>query len=475
MERLKQFYIGGAWTSPSESTKRDIISPSTERAVGTVAMGETLDVDRAVGSARAAFDGFASSSRDERLGLLSEIIRVYRSRAEELADAVTLEMGAPYGLARSDQVPAGLNQFVSTAEALRTFEFETRRGLTAVMHEPIGVCALITPWNWPLLLIGSKVAPALAAGCTMVLKPSEMAPISATLLAEILHEAGVPAGVFNLVHGEGMTVGAALSSHRDVDMVSITGSTRAGIQVARNAAWTVKRVHQELGGKSAAIVLPDVDLEVAIAGAVRAVLENSGQSCDTTSRILVQRLQLQRSLDIAVQTLDEVTVGNPQDVATTLGPVASMAQYHRIQELIERALGAGATLVAGGLGRPAGMTRGAFVRPTILANVSPAMEIAREEIFGPVLTFIAYEDEDHAVRIANDSLYGLSGAVWCDDLERARSVARRIRTGMYHINGKGLDGSSPFGGYKQSGNGREYGEYGLREFLEAKSIFGYYV
>ncbi len=407
MDKLLKFYIDGSWTDPLNANNREVVDPATEQSVAQVAMGGVVDVDRAVSSARAAFDGFASTSRAERLELLGAIIATYRTRAEELADAVTSEMGAPYGLARSDQVPAGLNQFVSTMEALESFEFERRDKSTAVLFEPIGVCSLITPWNWPLLLIGSKVAPALAAGCTMVLKPSELAPLSAQVLTEILHEAGVPAGVFNLVNGDGATVGTALSSHRDVDMVSFTGSTRAGIAVATAAATSVKRVHQELGGKSANIILSDVDLETAISSSVKAVLENSGQSCDATSRILVQSGDLDRCLEIAVATLGEVSVGNPRDVTTTLGPVVSMSQYFRIQGIMERALDDGAVAVAGGLGRPQGLTTGAYVRPTILSNVAPEMEIAREEIFGPVVTFITYEEEDDAVRIANDSPYGL--------------------------------------------------------------------
>ena len=471
---LDQFYIDGQWTAPSGTTRSWIVDPATEETIGAVALGDANDVDRAVSAARRAFSSFSQASVRERLELLDSIAQHYQDRLDDLVEAVTREMGAPRTLSREDQVPAGLGQFRRAREALNGFDFATRAGTTAILYEPVGVCALITPWNWPLLLIGSKVAPAIAAGCTMVLKPSELAPLSAVIMTEILHDAGVPAGVFNLVHGDGPTVGAALSRHEDVDMVSITGSTRAGVEVARNAAPSVKRVHQELGGKSAHIVLSDADLSEAITSSVVAMMENAGQSCDARSRILVPRSRLTQAEEIARRTIDGVSVGPPERAETVVGPVVSAAQYERVQGLIARALEQGATTVAGGLGRPRGLDRGYFVRPTVLSNVTNEMEIAREEVFGPVVTLIAYDDDDDAVRIANDSLYGLSGAVSSGDLQHARDVAARIRAGMFHINGKGLDGTSPFGGYKRSGNGREYGVFGLREFLEVKSVFGYF-
>ena len=474
MEHLREFYIDGRWVEPHGSSTHDVIDPSREIAVATIALGDEDDVNAAVAAARGAQASFAATSREERLDLLEAVIAAYRARAHDLEAAVTLEMGAPVGLARADQVPAGLNQLIQAANALRTFEFEERHGTTALLHEPVGVTALITPWNWPLLLIGAKIAPALAAGCTMVLKPSEFAPLNALLVAEILHDAGVPAGVFNLVNGTGPVVGAALSRHRDVDMVSITGSTRAGVEVARHAATTVKRVHQELGGKSANIILDDADLATVLARDVVAVMENSGQSCDAGSRILVPEGRLEEAERVAARAVASLVVGDPSDPRTSLGPVVSRPQFEKVQRLIHSALREGATLVAGGLGRPEGLDCGYFVRPTVLSRVSNDMTIAREEIFGPVVTLLTYRDEEDAIRIANDTVFGLSGYVSSADPERARRVARQIRSGMMHINGVGFDGVSPFGGYKQSGNGREYGVYGLRDFLEVKSVFGYY-
>ena len=474
MEGLTKFYVDGEWIEPSGTARSWVVDPATEERVGEVVLGDARDVERAVAAARRAFAGYSLTSVSERRDLLTSVIESYEAHFEELADAVTREMGAPRTLSRDDQVPAGLGQFLRARDALVDFDFVTRDGSTAILYEPVGVCALITPWNWPLLLIGAKVAPALAAGCTMVLKPSELAPLSAVVMAKVLHEAGVPRGVVNLVHGDGATVGRALCEHDEVDMVSFTGSTRAGVEVARNAAPGVKRVHQELGGKSAHIVLPDADLAAAVSYAVTAMMENAGQSCDARSRILVPRARLSEAEEIARRSVDAALVGPPQDARTVVGPVVSARQYERIQGFLTRAISQGATTVAGGPGRPPGLERGYYVRPTILSNVTNDMEIAREEVFGPVVTLIAYDDEEDAVRIANDSPYGLSGAVSSGDLERAREVARRIRAGMFHINGKGLDGRSPFGGYKRSGNGREYGVFGLREFLEVKSVFGYY-
>ena len=473
MDNTKKFYINGEWVQPATSSTIDVINPATEQPIASVAMGAKEDVDRAVAAARAAFLTFSTTTVDERISLLERIIEVYQSRAEDLAQALMQEMGAPSGLAHAAQVPCGVGQFASALDSLKKFQFEDKVGTTNIVHEPIGVCALITPWNWPPLLITAKVAPALAAGCTMVLKPSELAPLNALIFAEILHEAGVPAGVFNLVNGAGPTVGNALTGHPDVDMVSFTGSTRAGIEVAKNAASTVKRVAQELGGKSANILLDDVDLATAIPRDMGDVCANSGQSCNAGSRFLVPAARLDEAIEIAKLAAEKITVGPPEGEGVQIGPLVSQTAYDKVQRLIQSALDQGATLVTGGLGRPEGLDVGYYVRPTVLAHVTNDMAIAKEEIFGPVITLIGYADDDDAVRIANDTVYGLSGFVSSPDKNRARSVARRMRTGMVHVNGAGLDFAAPFGGYKQSGNGREYAEFGLREFLEVKSIFGY--
>ena len=473
MQNADRFYINGEWVEPTTSSTLEVIDPSTEKPIATVALGGAEDVDRAVAAARAAFESFSTTSVAERIALLERIIEVYQSRGDDLARTIMAEVGAPAALAHAAQVGAGLGQFASALDALKNFAFEEMRGTTQIRHEPIGVCGLITPWNWPPLLIGAKVAPALAAGCTVVLKPSELAPLNAVVIAEILHEAGVPAGVFNLVHGDGPTVGSAITSHPDVDMVSFTGSTRAGVEVARSAAPTVKRVAQELGGKSANILLDDVDLEIAIPRDMGDVCANSGQSCNAGSRCLVPASRLAEAEEIAGRAAEAIIVGHPEDDGVTIGPLISQAAYDKVQRLIQSALDQGATLVAGGLGRPEGLDSGYFVRPTVLTGVTNDMTIAREEIFGPVITLISYSDEDEAVRIANDTVYGLSGFVSSADVERARAVARRLRTGMVHVNGTGLDFAGAFGGYKQSGNGREYADFGLREFLEVKTIFGF--
>jgi len=467
-----QFFIGGEWVSPATDATLDVINPATEQPFATIALGAQADVDSAVAAASAAFEGFAATSREDRIALLGRIVEGYMARAGDLAAAVSTEMGAPAGLAAAAQVPAGLGHFAVALETLKGFEFEEQVGTSTVVSEPIGVCALITPWNWPLNQIGAKVAPALAAGCTMVLKPSEIAPISAVIVAEILAEAGVPAGVFNLVQGDGPTVGAALSAHPDVQMVSFTGSTRAGIEVARNAAPTVKRVSQELGGKSANIVLDDADLEAVIARDIAGMYVNSGQSCDAGSRMLVPAARMDEAIEIARRVAESVPVGAPDAEGTRLGPVVSQAQFDKIQGLLERGIEEGATLVTGGPGRPEGLETGYYVKPTVFANVTNDMTIARDEIFGPVISLIGYADEDEAVSIANDTTYGLGGYVSSGDPERARAIARRIRTGMVHINGAPLMFDVPFGGYKQSGNGREFGGHGLREFLETKTIYG---
>jgi aldehyde dehydrogenase (NAD+) len=472
MSNATKFYINGEWVGPIGSEVLDVINPATEKVTETIALGSAADVDRAVAAAKAAFDSFALISRDDRVELLENIVAEYQRRSDDLAAAVTEEMGAPVSLAGGAQVPFGLGHFTVAADVLKSFEFEEKIGTTTVLKEPIGVCGFITPWNWPLNQIAAKVAPALATGCTMVLKPSEIAPLSALVVAEILEAAGVPAGVFNLVNGTGPVVGAAISSHPDVDMVSFTGSTRAGIEVARNAAPTVKRVTQELGGKSANIILDDVNLEEVISRDVAGMVLNSGQSCNASSRILIPESQLDEAIAIAKSAAESVVVGPPEAGGTTIGPVVSDAQFNKIQGLIKQAIDDGATVVAGGLGRPENLTTGYYVKPTVLANVTNDMRIAQEEIFGPVMTLIAYKDEDDAVRIANDSVYGLAGMVSSADRDRARAVARRMRTGMVHVNGASITVDAPFGGYKQSGNGREFSRFGFEDFLETKTIYG---
>jgi aldehyde dehydrogenase (NAD+) len=472
MENANRFYINGQWVEPSTSATLEVINPATEQPITSIALGGAADVDAAVAAAKAAFETFSQTSREERLELLDRIISAYSARLGELADVISQEMGAPLKMAQRAQAPSGLAHFMAARKVLAEFEFEKESGTTLVVREPIGVCALITPWNWPLNQITCKVAPALAAGCTMVLKPSEVAPLNAIVFTEILHEAGVPAGVFNLVNGDGPGVGAPLSAHPDVDMVSFTGSTRAGIQVAQAAAPTVKRVAQELGGKSANIILDDTDLAATIARDVSAVCNNSGQSCNAPTRMLVPAARMEEAASIARAAAEKVVVGNPREETTKIGPVVSEVQFQRIQGLIEKGIEEGATLVAGGPGKPDGLDKGYFVKPTIFANVTNDMTIAREEVFGPVLVMIGYEDDDDAVRIANDTVYGLSGYI-SGDAERARKMARRIRTGNVHLNGAPGDFAAPFGGYKQSGNGREWGEFGMEEFLETKAILGY--
>jgi aldehyde dehydrogenase (NAD+) len=472
IDHTRKFYIDGQWVDPHSSDTLDVINPATEKSIASIALGDADDVDSAVDAAVRAFRTFSATTREERIALLENVIKVYKAHIHEIAAVVSLEMGAPMSLAKGAQAPAGLGHLMATLAALKETEFEEKIGSTSVVYEPVGVCGFITPWNWPLNQIAAKVAPALAAGCTMVLKPSEIAPLNAIAFAQVLDEAGVPAGVFNLVHGDGPTVGQALALHPKIDMISFTGSTRAGIEVAKNAAPTVKRVTQELGGKSANIFLDDVDLESALARDVAGLYVNSGQSCNAGARMLIPQDRMEDAIRIAKETTEKVVVGDPGDQGTAVGPVVSEAQYNKVQGLIERALEEGATLVAGGPGRPEGVESGYFVRPTVFANVTNDMTIAREEIFGPVLTLIGYRDEDEAVEIANDTNYGLAGMVSSTDPQRARAVARRMRTGMVHLNGAPLTVDAPFGGYRQSGNGREFAAHGLREFLEAKSIYG---
>jgi aldehyde dehydrogenase (NAD+) len=471
-ERL-QFYIDGRWVDPITPRPHDVINPATEEICGRISLGSAEDVDRAVAAAVRAADDYARTTPAERIRLLEAILEVFARRREDVANAIMEEMGAPWKLAKGAQAGSGPQHLAAAIEVLKTYPFEERIGTTLVLKEPIGPCALITPWNWPMNQVAVKVAPALAAGCTMVLKPSELAPFDAMIFAEILDEAGVPPGVFNLVNGDGPTVGAALASHPDIAMVSFTGSTRAGIAVAQAAAPTVKRVAQELGGKSANIILDDADFERAVARGTSACFDNAGQSCNAPTRMLVPATRLEEAAAIAAERAQSTVAGDPEDERTRIGPVVSEAQWQRVQAYIQKGIDEGAQLVAGGTGRPPGLERGWYVRPTVFANVAPGMTIAREEIFGPVLSILPYADEDDAVRIANDTPYGLSGYVSSSDLERARRVAARLRTGMVHLNGAPLDALAPFGGYKQSGNGREWGAHGLEEFLEVKSIYGY--
>ena len=473
MKDYTKFYIDGKWVDSTASRDFTVINPANEEPIAKISFGSAADVDRAVAAAKRAFESYSEVSVHDRLGLLRRIIDVYKSKLEEMATTISQEMGAPISLSRKAQAPAGLAHLLEIVKVMEHFKFEELRGSSLIRREPVGVCGLITPWNWPMNQVVAKVAPALAAGCTMVLKPSEFAPLSAYLLTEILHEAGVPAGVFNLVSGDGPTVGAAISSHPDVAMVSFTGSTRAGVAVAHAAAPTVKRVTQELGGKSANIILDDADLEKAVRQGVQECFRNTGQSCNAPTRMLIPRSKMAAAVATAKQAAEATKVGEPLAEETAVGPLANKAQFDKVQRLIQKGIEEGANLVAGGPGRPDGLTKGYFVRPTVFADVRNEMTIAREEIFGPVLCMISYEDEDDAVRIANDSLYGLSGFVTAGNLERAHRIAKRIRAGNVHINGARVDFSGCFGGYKQSGNGREWGEAGLEEFLELKTIFGY--
>ncbi|HEX3645718.1 MAG TPA: aldehyde dehydrogenase family protein [Vicinamibacterales bacterium] len=467
------FYIDGAWVPPAKPATRDVINPATEQSIGKISMGSAEDVDRAVKAARKAFDSFSRTTPAERIALLENVVRVYKTRHQELAKTISTEMGAPFGLSKAAQAAAGLGHFAQAIEVLKTYAFEEARGRTMIVHEPVGVCGLITPWNWPINQIACKVAPALAAGCTIVLKPTEVAPMNAILFTEILHQAGVPPGVFNLVNGDGPTVGAAIAAHPGIDMVSFTGSTRAGVQVAINAAPTVKRVTQELGGKSANIILDDADFQTAVAGGVTSCFTNSGQSCNAPTRMLVPASRQAEAIAIAKAAAERMVVGDPFQEGVKLGPVVSEVQFNKIQGLIQQGIDEGAQLVTGGVGRPDGLATGFYVKPTVFAGVNNSMTIAREEIFGPVLAILPYESEEDAIAIANDTPYGLSGYVSSGDLEHARRVASRLRTGNVHLNGAPGAFDAPFGGYKQSGNGREWGVNGFEEFLETKAVLGY--
>ncbi len=469
---LKQF-IGGEWVESQGGTRHEVINPATEEAVTEITLGSPADVDRAVAAARKAFESFSRTSVDERVALIEAILAEYKARAGDMAEAISQEMGAPISLARTAQVGSGLGHLMSAAKALQEFQFEEQIGNSLVVHEPIGVVAMITPWNWPLNQIVSKVAPALAAGCTMVLKPSEIAPLNALIFAEAMDEAGVPKGVFNLVNGDGPGVGEAMSSHPGIDMMSFTGSTRAGILVAKAAADTVKRVHQELGGKSANIILDDADLKKSVKLGVESVMRNSGQSCNAPTRMFVPEKLHEEALAIAKQVAEPLKVGAPSADGVFLGPVVSEVQYDKIQRLIEAGIKEGATLVTGGPGRPEGLNRGYYVRPTVFGGVTDEMTIAREEIFGPVLSILPYKSDDEVVERANDTPYGLASYVQSGSQERARGIAAQMRSGNVYINYPAWDAGAPFGGYKQSGNGREYADFGLEEFLEIKGTVGY--
>jgi aldehyde dehydrogenase (NAD+) len=471
MYDCKKFFIDGAWVPASGRRTLDIVNPATEAVIGQVALGTAEDVDRAVKAARAAFETFSQTTPAERAGLLERIVGVYQKRLPELGKAISEEMGAPIGFATQVQAGVGLGHFMTALGLMKDFPFEEKRGTTLIRREPAGVCGLITPWNWPANQIACKVAPALAAGCTIVLKPSEVAPISAQIITEILAEAGVPKGVFNLVQGDGPGVGSAMSAHPDIDMMSFTGSTRAGVQVAKAAADSVKRVSQELGGKSANVILEDADITAAVSGGVIAMMANTGQSCNAPSRMLVHQSRYAEAVAVAKATAEKVKAGDPNDPATGIGPLSNAAQFKKVQALLEKGVAEGAKVVVGGPGRPEGLSKGFFAKPTIFADVNNDMTIAREEIFGPVLVMIPFKDDDDAVRIANDTPYGLSGYV-SGAPEHAKKVAARLRTGMVHINGAQVDLAAPFGGYKQSGNGREWGVEGINEFLEVKAVMG---
>lgn len=471
MREYLKFYIDGQWVEPTELKTLDVINPATEGVAGKIALGSAADVDKAVKAARKAFESWSQVSREERLDVLQRILAEYQKRFGDLATAVTEEMGAPASLAQRAQVPIGMGHLSTTINVLKDFEFEQLRGVTMIRKEPIGVCSFITPWNWPLNQIVCKVAPAIATGCTMVLKPSEVAPFTGHIFAEIMHAAGVPAGVFNMVHGDGLGVGVPLSSHPEVDMVSFTGSTRAGIEVAKNAASTVKRVAQELGGKSPNIVLDDSVFAKSVAAGVRTVMTNSGQSCNAPTRMLVPAKRMDEAIAVAKETAATVTVGDPNGNAM-LGPVVSKTQFDKIQGLIQKGIDEGATLVAGGTGRPEGLDKGYFVKPTVFANVTNDMTIAKEEIFGPVVSILGYDSLDQAVKIGNDTEYGLAAYVNGADIEQARKLANQLRAGQVIINGAS-DMMAPFGGYKMSGNGREWGDFAFHEFLEIKAVIGY--
>ncbi|MBL0419914.1 aldehyde dehydrogenase family protein [Ramlibacter sp. AW1] len=471
MDKLK-FYIDGGWVEPAAPATLGVLNPATEEIFARISLGSAADVDRAARAARRAFATYSETSRQERLAYLHRIIDGFRARLPELARLMTLEMGSPITFSTERQATVALFHLEEAARVLADYPFEQRMGPGIVRREPIGVCGLITPWNWPLNQVASKVAPALATGCTVVLKPSEVAPLSSMLFAEIVHEAGLPPGVFNLVNGDGPTVGEAIASHPEIDLVSFTGSTGAGIRVAKLAADTVKRVAQELGGKSANLILDDADIRKAVIEGVHACYTNAGQNCQSPTRMLIPRAHRQAAFDAAREAVQAVRLGDPLDPGTTMGPLVSQSQFDKVQALIQSGIDEGATLVAGGMGRPR-QEPGYYVQPTVFGDVTPQMRIAREEIFGPVLSIISYDTDEEAIAIANDTPFGLAGFVQSGDPQRARAVARRIRAGRVYFNGAPFDRSLPFGGYKQSGNGREFGVFGFEEYLEVKALLGW--
>ena len=470
MKDIRQFYIDGAWVDPETANDFPVENPATEEQIAVISMGMKTDVDKAVAAARRAFESFSQTTREERLALLEKLLAVYVERYDEMAEAISQEMGAPMSLAKGLQADTGRGHLQTALDALEGYEFETTVGNARIVREPIGVCGFITPWNWPINQVVCKVAPALATGCTMVLKPSELAPLSAHLFAEMVDQAGYPAGVFNVVNGDGPEVGAALSAHPDVDVVSFTGSTRAGIAVAKAAADTVKRVTQELGGKSPNVLLDDADFEQAVTGGVLHCMNNTGQSCNAPTRMLVPESRYEEAVALAKTAAESVQVDDPAKEGEHIGPLVSRMQFDKVQHLIQVAMEEGARLVAGGPGKPEGHERGHFSKPTVFADVNNDMTIAREEVFGPVLVMIPYKDEEEAIRIANDTPYGLAAYVQAGDADRGQRVAARLRAGMVCLNGAPHIYSSPFGGYKQSGNGREWGEFGFEDYLETKSI-----
>lgn len=470
MKDLRQFYINGQWRDPIAPRDLSVENPSTEELVATISLGTAADVNAAVAAAKAAFPAYSQVSVEERIALMEKLLQIYKDRYDEMAMAISVEMGAPISFATAAQADCGRGHINAAIKSLKTFEFERQVGNTRIVREPIGVCGFITPWNWPINQISCKVAPALATGCTMVLKPSEIAPMSGYLFTEMMDQAGFPAGVYNMVNGDGPDVGAVISSHPDVDMVSFTGSTRAGILVAKAASETVKRVTQELGGKSPNIIFEDADLETAVSSGVINMMGNTGQSCNAPSRMLVHSSVYDQAVEIARQTAEQVSVDDPMKEGMHLGPLSSRVQFDKVQGLIEVGINEGADLVVGGLGKPDGFDTGYYVKPTIFAGVNNQMTIAQEEIFGPVLTMIPFDTEEQAIEIANDTPYGLAAYFSTSDEERAKRVAGQLRAGMVSLNSASQNYTAPFGGYKQSGNGREWGEFGFDDFLEIKGI-----
>lgn len=467
-----KFFINGKWVEPNSKDTLPVINPANEEVICDISLGNKFDLDNAVNSARKAFISYSKSSKEDRISILDRIISSYKKRMDELSKAITIEMGAPKTLSEKAQVPSGLGHFMKAKKILENFSFEKEVNSSIVLKEPVGVCGLITPWNWPLNQIACKVAPALAAGCTMILKPSEEAPLSAIILAEIIEESKLPEGVFNLINGNGSELGVSMSKHPGIDMMSFTGSTRAGISVAKNSADTVKRVTQELGGKSANIILDDVDFTKTVAKGIFHCMNNTGQSCNAPTRMLIPADKMDEAINISKETVLKLKVGDPQDESISVGPVVNKTQFLKIKEYISKGVEEGATLVTGGEDNIKENEKGYFINPTIFANVTKDMTIFKEEIFGPVLSIISYDSEEEAIDIANDSMYGLSGYIASNNTDKAKQFASKLRTGMVHINYAPVDQSLPFGGYKMSGNGREWGEYGIEDFLETKAIIG---